>query len=108
MDRISRGEIWTVSPVSHPKKPRPAVVVSINAINDLCPDILLVPITSKPGPLRVSLLDKPNATGLQKQSYAKCESVGPVHKSRLKTRIGTVGLEDLPKLEKGLRRVFGL
>ena len=35
MERINRGEIWVVEPVGFPK-PRPALVISINPINDLC------------------------------------------------------------------------
>ena len=84
MERISRGEIWVVELAAHPK-PRPAIVMSINPINDLCPDVLVVPITTKPGPLRVEIAEQP-ATGLRVKSFAKCESLGPVHKSRLKKK----------------------
>ena len=52
MERISRGDIWTVELLSHPK-PRPALIVSINGVNDLCPDVLVIPISSRSGPLRV-------------------------------------------------------
>ncbi len=61
MERISRGDIWTVELLSHPK-PRPALIVSINAINDLCPDVLVIPITSHPGPLRVAVPEKHDET----------------------------------------------
>ena len=64
VDRIIRSEVWTVEPVGFPK-PRPAVVVSIDPINDLCPDVLLVPLTTKPGPLRVAISDPARATGLK-------------------------------------------
>ena len=86
MERISRGNIWTVELISHPK-PRPALIVSINAVNDLRSDVLVLPITSQPGPLRVQLPDNPEQTGLRATSYVKCESLGPLHKSRLKLRI---------------------
>ena len=98
VERIARADIWTVDPVGFPK-PRPAVVVSIDPINDLCPDVLLVPLTTKPGPLRVKISEA---------SYAKCESVGPVHKSRLKARIGRVSRANLQEIEEGLKRVLGL
>ena len=107
MERIARADIWTVSPVGYPK-PRPAVVVSIDPINDLCPDVLLVPLTTKPGPLRVGISDSAQATGLKEKSYAKCESVGPVHKSRLKAKIGRVSRANLLLIEEGLKRVLGL
>src|SRR5574341_1052996 len=85
MDRINRGDIWTIELVSHPK-PRPGLIVSVNAINDLCPDVLVIPITTREGPLRVPLPEKPDHTGLRTPSYAKCEALGPLHKSRLKKR----------------------
>ncbi len=105
--RIRRGQIWTVVLPSFPK-PRPALVVSIDPINDLCPDVLMVPITTKPGPLRIALGGAAEETGLRRQSYAKCESVGPVHKARLKQEIGGISKEVASSVEDGLRRVLGL
>lgn len=107
MERIARADIWTVEPVGFPK-PHHAVVVSIDPINDLCPDVLLVPLTAKSGPLRVGISDSSPATGLKERSYAKCESVGPVHKSRLKARIGRISRANLREIEEGLKRVLGL
>jgi mRNA interferase MazF len=107
VDRIVRADIWTVEPAGFPK-PRPAIVVSIDPINDLCPDVLLVPLTTKPGPLRVAISGLVRATGLKEASYAKCESVGLVHKSRLKTKIGRISRADLHEIEAGLKRVLGL
>lgn len=107
VERIRRGDIWVVEPVGFPK-PRPALVMSINPINDLRPDILLIPITTKPGPLRVPLTQPHSATGLQETSYAKCESLGPVHKTRLKKRIGRVSQEQIVHIENGVRKVLGL
>lgn len=105
--RIRRGDIWTIEPASF-LKPRPALVISIDPINDLCPDVLVVPLTTRPGPLRV-LLDAPaEITGLEQDSYAKCESLGPVYKERLKTRIGKAPRETLASIEAGVRRVLGV
>jgi mRNA interferase MazF len=107
VERVRRGDIWTVEPVGF-EKPRPALVISINPINDLRPDILLIPITTKPSPLRVPLTQPPSATGLKEKSYAKCESLGPVHKTRLKKRIGRVSREQISDIEAGVRKVLGL
>ncbi|MFQ5788982.1 MAG: type II toxin-antitoxin system PemK/MazF family toxin [Acidobacteriota bacterium] len=107
MDRVNRGDIWVVEPVGFPK-PRPALVISINPINDLCPDVLLVPITTKPGPLRVPLTQPATMTGLKLRGFAKCESLGPVHKSRLKKRIGRIPSKELSEIETGLKKVLGL
>lgn len=107
MDRVTRGDIWTIAPVGFPK-PRPALVLSINPINDLCPDILLVPLTTKPGPLRVEIAHDADVTGLERTSYAKCEVVGPVHRTRLKEKIGHIPTGELGAVEDGVRRVLGL
>lgn len=107
MERIRRGDIWTVTLPSFPK-PRPALIVSIDPINDLRPDVLVVPITSHAAPLRVALAGDPETTGLHAVSYAKCESVGPLHKSLLKIRIGRIPNDAWPDVEAGLLRVLGL
>jgi len=105
--RLSRGQIWTAT-YEGSRKPRPVLILSINAINDLCPDVLAIPITTKPGPLRVAFDHSESVTGLRKASYAKCETVGPLHKSRLKKKIGAVPLGELEPFENGVRRVLGL
>jgi len=107
MERIARGDIWTVELAAHPK-PRPALIVSIDAINDLRPDVLLIPITSFAGPLRVPLPDQPGRTGLRRPSFAKCESLGPIHKSLLKQRIGSLPPSSWPAVEEGMKRVLGI
>ncbi len=107
MDRIRRGDIWTVSLPAFPK-PRPALIVSIDPINDLRPDVLVIPITTHVAPLRVQLPDESETTGLRAVSFAKCESVGPLHKSHLKARIGRLPVDAWPAVEDGLRRVLGI
>lgn len=83
------------------------LVLSINAINDLRPDVLLVPLTTKEGPLRVELSED-SVTGLQEKTFTSCESVGPVHKSRWKRRTGRVLANDLDEVGQGVKRVLGL
>lgn len=107
MERINRGDIWTVESVSN-SKPRPALIISINPVNDLCPDVLIIPITTKSGPLRIQLAENSGKTGLRNGNYAKCESLGPVSKTRLKRKIGRIFRSDLLKVEEGLRKVLAL
>lgn len=96
-----------MEPIGFPK-PRPALVLSINALNDLRPDVLLVPLTTKEGPLRIRLTDDSARTGLKETTFAKCESIGPVHKSRLKRKIGHIRPSDLAEVGSGVKRVLGL
>lgn len=107
VERIIRGELWVVEPLTHPK-PRPAIILSINPVNDLCPDVIVIPVTTKAGPLRIALSEASRVTGLKQKSYAKCETLGPVHKSRLKNRIGKIPSKDWIKIEAGVKRVLGL
>lgn len=107
MERVVRGEVWTVEPLTH-SKPRPAIILSINAVNDLCPDIIVIPVTTKPGPLHIPLPEASDITGLKQKSYAKCETLGPIHKSRLKNKIGKIPSPDLDKIEAGVKKVLGL
>ena len=104
---IARGDIWTVQ-VSDDVEPRPALVLSIDAINDLCPDVILVPVTSKAGPLRVEVGAADQGTGLDHLSYAKWTSVGPVHKARLRRRIGRVPAATLRAIEACVARLLGI
>ncbi len=67
-----------------------------------------MPITTHAGPLRVELPHEPEVTGLHATSYAKCEIVGPIHKTRLKARIGRLPLAGWSAIEAGLCRVMGL
>lgn len=47
-------------------------------------------------------------TGLEEQSFAKCESIGPLHESRFKKKIGHLPLKQLGPIEDGIRRVLSL
>ena len=105
--RIRRGDIWTVKPSGFPK-PSPALVISIDPINDLCPDVLMIPLTTKDGPLRVQLDVPAGVSGLEQVSYAKCESLGPVHKSRLKRHVGRIPPGLIAQVETGVRTVLGV
>jgi mRNA-degrading endonuclease toxin of MazEF toxin-antitoxin module len=107
VERIRRGEIWVIQPVPHPK-PRPGLVISINPVNELCPDILLVPLTTKPGPPRVALSEASSQTGLKTKTRARCETLGPVHKSRLKKKIGEIPSTEFVNVEIGIKRVLGI
>ena len=85
-------------------------VLSANLFSEASQELIdyLVPITTKSGPLRVAFDQAESVTGLRKASYAKCETVGPLHKSCLKKKIGAVPLGELEPFENGVRRVLGL
>ncbi len=100
---MRRGEIWTVIPLSHPK-PRPAVIISVDAWNAHAPDVILVPLTTRPGPSRPAV----QHPSLKRVSYAKCGAVATIPKERLKQRIGRAGGESMTRIALELRRLMGI
>lgn len=100
---MHRAEIWTVAPLEHPK-PRPAVVLSVDAWNRHAPDVILVPLTTRPGPSRPEVRHQ----RLKRTSYAKCGAVSAVPKTRLKERIGKLDESAMSAIATELRRLLGI
>ena len=100
---MRRGELWTVIPLSHPK-PRPAVIVSVDPWNEHAPDVILVPLTTRPGPSRPAV----KHPRLTQASYAKCGAIAAIPKERLKQRIGALGPETMNKIGAELRRLLAM
>ena len=100
---MRRGEIWTVMPLDHPK-PRPALVLSADVWNHHAPDIILVPLTTRPGPSRPRV----RHAALKQASYAKCGSVSAIPKERCGDRIGHVDEETMAGVEREVHRLLGL
>jgi mRNA-degrading endonuclease toxin of MazEF toxin-antitoxin module len=94
-------------------KPRPALVVSVEAFHRKLPDVIVCPISSqpryyrKPGPG-----DRPlkhwKAVGLRYASTARISNILAVEKKLIRRVLGTLHAEDLARVELGLREAFGL
>ena len=100
---IRRGEIWTVRPVNHPK-PRPAVVLSVDPWNRHAPDVILVPLTTRPGPSRPPV----HHPSLHQASFAKCGALGAIPRDRLGERLGQLPGEAMAVIEREVRRLLAL
>lgn len=100
---MRRGEIWTVAPPSYPK-PRPAVILSIDTWNRYAPDIVVIPLTSRPGPSRPPV----RHPRLNRKSYAKCGAIAAIPKDRLGQRIGRLGDQAMAGIVVELRRLLGV
>src|SRR4051795_3623583 len=77
-----RGEIWLVDFPDDPKT-RPALIVSLDARNELANSVLAVPITTNLRPAPTHVLLAAGQGGLERDSMARCENVSYLHKSRL-------------------------
>jgi mRNA-degrading endonuclease toxin of MazEF toxin-antitoxin module len=94
-------------------KPRPALVVSVEAFHAKLPDVIVCPISSqpryfqKPGPG-----DRPlkhwKAVGLRYASTTRTSNILAVEKKLIKRVLGTLHREDLVRVEHALREAFGL
>ncbi len=94
-------------------KPRPALVVSVEAFHQAIRDVIVCPVSSqpryfnKPGPG-----DRPikhwKAVGLRHPSTARISNILAVEKKIIKRVLGTLHIDDLSSVEHGLRQAFGL
>ena len=94
-------------------KPRPALVVSVDAFHQGLPDLIVCPISSqpryyqKPGP-GDHPLKQWKAVALRHPSTARISNILAVEKKLIKRALGTLHAEDLARVELGLRQAFGL
>ena len=104
-----RGEIWLVEFPDDPKS-RPALIVSLDARNELANSVLAVPITTnlRPSPTHVALPAKQG--GLVHDSMARCENVSYLHKSRLARGplAGAISPALMREVERCLLRSLGI
>jgi mRNA interferase MazF len=104
-----RGAIWFVEFPDDPKS-RPALIVSLDARNELSNSVLAVPITTnlRPSPTHVMLPAKQG--GLTHDSVARCENVSYLHKSSLARGplAGTISPALMREVERCLLRSLGI
>jgi len=111
-DYPKRGEIYLINLPLKPgdNKNRPALVISLNARNELAGDIIVIPISSnlRKSPTHV-LLDEGEA-GLLKPSMAKCEQITTLDKSFLVKGpfAGTVSVKKIKEIEEAVKIAVGI
>jgi mRNA interferase MazF len=95
---MNQGDIYLVNldPTLHTEvaKTRPAMIISINAMNQYSPRLIIAPITSSTGkiyPFEVFLTR--GSGGLDKDSKIMLDQIRSVDKRRLIKKIGSVQRE---------------
>lgn len=106
---MRRGEIWWVDfePAlgGEIKKKRPAVILTVNALNRARRTVVVVPLASSPTPRPPIVVAVPSAgTG----SMAVCDQLRAVDKNRLAARAGELSAVDLCAVTEAVRLLLGL
>ena len=104
-----RGEVWLVEFPDDPKS-RPALIISLDARNELSNSVLAVPITTNLRPAPTHVLLPAGQGGLAHESMARCENVSYLHKSRLARGplAGTISPALMREIERSLLRSLGI
>lgn len=113
MPQPSRGEVWLVNlnPARGHEQAgtRPGLIVSVDPFNHGPAGlVVLLPLTTKAKGIPFHVPVVPSETGLNQESFIKCEDVRSVSKERLGRRLGKVSPEALAAVEDRLRILLNL
>lgn len=110
-----RGEIWWVdwSPGrgSEQTGRRPALIIQTDAANQnpRYPNTIVATISTRGRPVPSHVFLQPTETnGLAVPSYVRCEQLMTISKSRLLSRMGHIGAEELLRVAIALRLTLTL
>lgn len=106
---MRRGEIWTISGRGFAGKPRPAVVLQIDAFAAL-PSVTVCPFTTEPedaGMLRLYVHPTPE-NGLRLPCRLMADKLITIDKAKAGERIGRLAPGDMKALEQALMVFLGL
>ena len=106
---MQRGEVWWVdfdpSQGSEIQKCRPAVILTINAINKVRRTVAVVPLSTAATPRPPIVIPAPSAG---QNSVAVCDQLRAIDKNRVLKRIGVLSASDLAALSSAVKIVLGL
>src|SRR5712692_8868418 len=106
---IRRGDIWWVdfepTQGAEIRKIRPAVVITVDALNRARRTVVVVPLSTGPQPHPPIVVATPSAGA---RSVAVCDQLRAVDKRRLARNAGRISGADLGAIEDGIRRIFEL
>lgn len=111
---IKRGEVWITDlrPTIgwEVAKKRPAIIISIDQINDISPVVVIIPLSSRVpkilGPERILIPSQ--RANLKKDSVVLTTQIRAIDKKRLIKKIGYISGDLLKEIEGSLKLVLGM
>ena len=107
---MKRGDLVIVTVAGDYGKPRPAVVVQTDLVNDTHASIVVCPVTShlqEAELFRLTITPSPD-NGLQKTSQIMVDKIVAVRRDKIRERIGCLDEELLIRLNRSLAFWIGL
>ena len=108
---MKRGEIFSVSAPGDYGKPRPALVLQTDALNDLkIPSLVVCPMTSTlvDAPLIRISVNPSRENGLKKESQLMVDKIQAVSRARVGERVGKMDSKTMKRINQSLAFVLGL
>ena len=106
---MRRGEVWWVnfdpSQGMEIQKCRPAVILTVNALNKARGTVVVVPLSTSAKPRPPIVVALPSAGG---NSVAVCDQLCAADKRRFGKKIGDLSTADLTTLMESMKIVLGL
>ena len=108
---MRRGDLVTVAAPGDYGKPRPAVVIQGDVINQAEPDSVILALmtgTLRDAPLLRLTIDPTPTNGLQKSSQVMVDKLVTVRREKIGKTLGRLSDQDLLQLNRLLALVMGL
>lgn len=106
---MRRGEVWWVnfdpSEGMEIQKCRPAVILTVNALNRARGTVVVVPLSTSAKPRPPIVVSLPSAGA---SSVAVCDQLCAADKRRFGRKIGDLSSDDMALLNESLKTVLGL
>ncbi len=106
---MKRGEVWWVclDPTvgSEIRKTRPAVILTVDALNKARKTVVVVPLSTSAQPRPPIVVATPSSGP---DSVAVCDQLRTVDKTRLVSQIGVLSPADVRAISQGVKQVLGL
>jgi mRNA interferase MazF len=107
---MKRGDVVTVAAQGDYGKPRPAVVIQTDRLNDIHGTFLVCPVTSHrlDAPLIWIEVDATPENGLRHRSQIMADRIVTIRRGKIGNKIGAIELPTMERLTRTLAMLIGV